>query len=80
MEDVNVGLPTLQRFDDSSSNSSSSVDSSDDESSQVDEDSYFVAFLALHLYVTLLNNLQPIELSRENQISVNPTMLVNNLL
>lgn len=36
--------------------------------------------MALHMYVTLLNQFQPIELSRENQISVNPDFPMNDLL
>lgn len=82
MDPINVGLPTLERINDNSSSSgnSSSDDSLDSEASQLDDDCFLIAILALHLYVTVLSNFQPIELSKENQVLVNPTFPVNDLL
>lgn len=39
-----------------------------------------LVLMALQIYITLLNSIQPIELSCENQISVNPEFPMNDLL
>lgn len=56
-----------------------SSDSSTDSEADI-KDMCFLLIMALSLYATMVNSFQPIELSRENQVLVNPTMLVNDLL
>lgn len=75
------GLPDLDIRDSSDIESDSvTTNLSDEESIAFKDDYCLLLVMALSLYVTMLNLFQPIELSRENQISVNPMLPMNNLL
>lgn len=58
----------------------SSSDSNSSDSSNNDDDATMLVLMALHLFLTTHNSFQSIELSRENQISVNPKLSMNDLL
>lgn len=79
--DIASGIPTLplSTVDSSSSSHSDSTNSSDSSIDQ-DDDMLLLVIMALHLYVTLLNLFEPIELSRENQILVNVALPLNDML
>lgn len=78
--DFDDGIPNLPLLSNSSDSTSNNKFFSNDEDLDVNEKSMFLIIMDLHLYVMLLNSFQPIELSCENQISINSVILVNDLL
>lgn len=57
-----------------------SSESFDEDKIAIEDDMCMLLLMAPHLYIMMLNSFQPIELSKENQISINFLLLVNDLL
>lgn len=68
--------PRLDYKSNSTSDDSIEVRSDD----EVEDEMAMLLLIALHTSVMLLLSFQPIELSRENRISINPNFPMNNLL
>lgn len=64
-------------YESSNTSDNSSEVGSDDE---VEDEMAMLLLIALHNYVMLRSSFQPIKLSRENHISINPDLPVNDLL
>lgn len=60
--------------------SSSDSDSLNDKIIAIEDDMCMLVLMAMHLYITMLTSFQPTKLSREDQISVNPSLPINDLL
>lgn len=70
-------LPPLPK---SSRDDGYSSDSSTNEEVELQDKMYLLVVMALNLYITMLNYFEPIELSRENQVSITSNLPVRDLL
>lgn len=81
MDGIGSGIPDLPPpYVDSTDLSDVDSTNSSHEELEVKEDMCLLLLMALSLYITTLNSFRPIKFSRENHISMNPNLPMNDLL